>query len=87
LRQRPLDPRVNFAWMSCAKSCIVLQKTQRASSELIDSSTTASAKSELKILVSAVQFRPWPPLLQYLTHGFSPLLGAAREFRVTSRPR
>jgi len=38
--------------MSCAKSCIVLQKTQRASSELVDSTITASAKSELKRLIS-----------------------------------
>jgi len=71
---------VNFAWMSCAKSCMVLQKTQRASSEVTDFTTNASAKSELKIRVSLVQFRPWPPILQHLTHAFRPLLGPVREF-------
>jgi hypothetical protein len=65
---------------------MVLQKTQRASSEVIDSSVTASAKAELKILVSAVQFRPWPPLLQPLTHESREVLFAAREFRVTRWP-
>jgi hypothetical protein len=44
---------------------MVLQKTQRASSGVADFSITASAKAELKILVSAVQFRPWPPLFHF----------------------
>jgi hypothetical protein len=57
------ESRVNFASISCAKSCMVLRKTQRASSEVADLQTTAPASDELKILVSAVQFRPWPPTI------------------------
>jgi hypothetical protein len=42
---------VSLAGISSAKSCTVLQKTQRASSEVTDFTTTASATGELKILV------------------------------------
>jgi hypothetical protein len=63
---------------------MVLQKTQRASSEVADFSITTSATDELKILVSAVQFRPWPPLFQLLTHESRDALVAVREFSGTS---
>jgi hypothetical protein len=39
---------VAFAWMGSAESCIVLRKTQRASSEVTDFTTTASATGGLK---------------------------------------